>query len=66
MDMKAGSRERVMPLWYFESQLRGISSTFLWANHLALLVLSSDLVYLRVLPYVHFLAKMESREETYG
>ena len=55
-----------MPLWYFESQLQGISSTFLWANHLALLVLSSDLVYLRVLPYVHFLAKMESREETYG
>jgi len=66
MDMQAGSRERATPLCYFESQLWGISSKFPWANHLALWVLCSDMVYLRVLPYVHFLAKMESREETCG
>ena len=58
-------RLRGARLWSFESLIRGISSRFPLASHLAL---SPYLVYLRILPCVreHLLAKIESSERPYG
>lgn len=49
-----------------ESLIWALLPGFLWPIVLLCLVLSLYLVYLRVLPCVHLLAKMDSREEAYG
>ena len=61
--LKSRLRGRVAPSW----QLDHISSGFLLTSHLALLVLSPYLVYLKVLPCVltHLIAKMDSSKEAW-
>ena len=63
-----GLRERFVPSWWFETLFWGISLQCPLANHLVCLVLSTYLVYLRILPCVqmHLLTKMDSTEEAYG
>ena len=51
IDTRVGS-ERVLPSWWFESLIWGLPLGFLCPIILLCLVLSPDLVYLRVLPCV--------------
>ena len=68
IDTQVGSERELSPRDSLNHLYEAFLPGFLWPILLLCLVLSPNLVYLRVLPCVrvHLLAKMDSTEEAYG
>ena len=66
IDTRAGSERESRPHSSLNHFYGAFLPGFLWPIILLCLVLSPYMVYLRVLPCAHLIAKMDSSEEAYG